>query len=64
METYIIKINWWQSSPRWKKYLNLLLREAFKIKIMEEDPANNDVLSELSQNYCLKGNCDPEGIIF
>ena len=31
---------------------------------MEEDPANNDVLSELSQNYCLKGNCDPEGIIF
>ena len=28
---------------------------------MEEDPANNDVLSELSQNYCLKGNCDPEG---
>lgn len=31
---------------------------------MEEDPANNDFLSELSQNYCLKGNCDPEGIIF
>ena len=31
---------------------------------MEEDPANKDVLSELSQNYCLKGTWDPEGTIF